>query len=448
MELKFLIFFAVLLVGVPVGIFLAYFSRILEKICFIGMVTLSVILNVFAINFFSNELYRGSVRGMEVTLVDLLTLVLGGVMLLKNAKIRFKIPGILFYLIYFALSIISVVNAENGLFSFLELWKMCRMLVYFIVIYSYLEWRRDFDILLYCFAGVGYLTIASVLFQKYIWKIYQPGGTFPHQNSMVIYMEMTGPILLAVWLNVKMSIWKTWMVATTFFAMSCSTVLSLSRGAMLFYPFGCAIVALVSLCYGQWLRKLKILSFLGMLGILGLFFILPRLLNRIETAPEASKNARINLAIAAVNMANDKFFGVGINNWGIKINPPYTYSEHRTTRRYTEDFKDGVVETIYMLVAAECGWIGLASLILLFLCYLWFALRLMELYARSNIFPIPLGLFAGLSAIYIHSTLEWSLKQTSNFYQLMLGFAMLAVLWSWHSRKETRDFLREHIFFR
>ncbi len=447
MELKFLIFFAVLLVGVPAGIFLAYFSRLVEKCCFIGMVTLSVILNIFSINFFSYELYRGSVRGMEITLVDLLALILATVIFLKNGKLHLRIPGIWFYLIYFVLGIISVVNAANGLFSFLELWKMYRMLIYFIVIYNYLEWRKDFNILLYCFAGVGYMTICTVLYQKYLLKIYQPGGTFPHQNSMVIYMEMTGPIILSIWLNIRMSTWKTWMVATTFFAMSSSAVLSLSRGAMLFYPFGCFIVAVISLRYGQWERKLKILSSLAMLGVLGLFFILPRLIMRVETAPEASKNTRINLAIAAVNMANDKFWGVGINNWGIKINPPYNYSEHRTTRRYTEDFKDGVVETIYMLVAAECGWIGLASLILWFFCYLWFALRLMELYARSNIFAMPLGLFAGLSAIYVHSTLEWSLKQTSNFYQLMLGFAILAVLWTWHSGKETREYLRENIFF-
>lgn len=402
----------------------------------------------FSINFFSYELYRGSVRGMEITLVDLLALILGVVIFLKNGKIRLRIPGIWFYLFYFVLAIISVVNAENGLFSFLELWKMYRMLIYFIVIYNYLEWRKDFNILLYCFAGVAYITITTVLYQKYLLKIYQPGGTFPHQNSMVIYMEMTGPLVLAIWLNIRMSTWRTLMVATTFFAMSSSAVLSLSRGAMLFYPFGCFIVAVVSLRYGQWGRKLKILSSLAMLGVLGLFFILPRLIMRVETAPEASKNARINLAIAAVNMANDKFWGVGINNWGIKINPPYTYSEHRTTKRYTEDFKDGVVETIYMLVAAECGWIGLASLILWFCCYLWFALRLMELYARTNIFAVPLGLFGGLSCIYVHSTLEWSLKQTSNFYQLMLGFAILAVLWTWHSSgKETREYLRTNIFF-
>ena len=184
------------------------------------------------------------------------------------------------------------------------------------------------------------------------------------------------------------------------------------------------------------------------MGLLGLCIILPRILSRLETAPDQSRSTRINLAIAALNMAKDKLWGVGINNWGIKINPPYDYSEHRTTARYTEDFKDGIVETIYLLVAAECGWIGFASLILWFLCYWWYAVRLMLTCVQTNIFPLPLGLFAGLSAIYVHSTLEWMLKQTSNFYQLMLVFGILAVLWSWRSQKQTRLFMQENIFFR
>ncbi|OQA87443.1 MAG: O-Antigen ligase [Lentisphaerae bacterium ADurb.Bin242] len=448
MELKFLIFFAVLLVGVPIGIFLAYFSRFVEKCCFIGLLSLSVIVDAFSINFFSNEFYRGSVRGMEITLVDLVALVLAVVMLLKNGKLQLNIPGIWFFLIYFTLSAISVVNAENGLFSFLELWKMYRMLIYFIVIFNYLEWRKDFELLIYSFAGVAYMTFAVVLFQKYALKIYQPRGTFPHQNSMAVYMELTGPFLLALWLNTRMASWKTWIIASTFFAMTGSAILTLSRAAMLFYPFGCVIVALISLRYGQWERKLKVLLALGLLGVLGLFFILPRILSRLETAPEASTTTRVNLAIAAVNMANDKFWGVGINNWGIKINPPYNYSEHRTTKRYTDEFKDGIVETIYLLVAAECGWIGFTALLLWLFCYLWYAFRLMVTYARTNIFSLPLGLFAGLSAIYVHSTLEWMLKQTSNFYQLMLMFGILAVLWYWHSQKETKKFLQENIFFR
>ena len=52
-------------------------------------------------------------------------------------------------------------------------------------------------------------------------------------------------------------------------------------------------------------------------------------------------------------MVRDRpYFGVGLNNWGVVINPPYRYGEHRDL---DDDSKDGIVETIYLLVAAECG---------------------------------------------------------------------------------------------
>ena len=87
----------------------------------------------------------------------------------------------------------------------------------------------------------------------------------------------------------------------------------------------------------------------------------------------------MELAALALEMIPDKpFFGVGINNWGIKINPPYEYSRHRDPRRgFTEDYKDGIVETIYLLVAAECGLPCLLALLALFGYYWCAAWRLL-----------------------------------------------------------------------
>ena len=41
---------------------------------------------------------------------------------------------------------------------------------------------------------------------------------------------------------------------------------------------------------------------------------------------------------------------------------------------------------------------------------------------------MSIGLTGGLLAIYIESGLEWVLKQTNNFYQLMLIFALIATM--------------------
>ena len=152
---------------------------------------------------------------------------------------------------------------------------------------------------------------------------------------------------------------------------------------------------------------------------------------RQGTASESSWGTRKNLAVAARNMIKDKpFFGVGINNWGYKINPPYTYSEHRDKRpgANNDEFKDGIVETIYLLVAAECGLICFTILILLFLYYLYTTMQLARLMRFTPYFYIPAGMLGGLSAIFAQSVLEWVLKQQMNFIWLMVFFAILSYM--------------------
>lgn len=41
---------------------------------------------------------------------------------------------------------------------------------------------------------------------------------------------------------------------------------------------------------------------------------------------------------------------------------------------------------------------------------------------------MPIGILAGLFAVLGQSTLEWALKQTPNFYELMVIFAIIAAM--------------------
>ena len=41
---------------------------------------------------------------------------------------------------------------------------------------------------------------------------------------------------------------------------------------------------------------------------------------------------------------------------------------------------------------------------------------------------IPLAIIGALTSVYIQSTLEWVLKQTNNFYQVMFIFAIIGVV--------------------
>jgi hypothetical protein len=122
-------------------------------------------------------------------------------------------------------------------------------------------------------------------------------------------------------------------------------------------------------------------------------------------------------------MANDKSFGVGLNNFGIKINPPYNYSSH--IEELTDESQAGLVETIYLSYAAETGWHNMVVYFVLLFYYYFKNMGNFVKHRRSDYTWLPIGFAGGLMGIYMESALEWVLKQSNNFYQLMLCFALI-----------------------
>jgi hypothetical protein len=170
-----------------------------------------------------------------------------------------------------------------------------------------------------------------------------------------------------------------------------------------------------------------VLVFALIIGAAVLAKAMDSIMERFETAPEESTEVRVLLAQAAVNMANDKILGVGLNNFGVKINPPYKYGSHIEHKE--EDVKNGLVETVYLMVAAETGWHNLFIFIVWLLTMYYFNAKNFFKYRKTELVFVPVGLIGGLTAIYAESTLEWVLKQTHNFFQLMLIFAVIGVMY-------------------
>ena len=88
----------------------------------------------------------------------------------------------------------------------------------------------------------------------------------------------------------------------------------------------------------------------------------------------------------------------------------------------------GIVESAYLLVAAECGWLTLGFYALWLLYYLFIAWRLLKPMASTKYFYIPCGAVGGLLACYLQTMLEWVLRQAMNFIVIMILFAMIAYL--------------------
>lgn len=425
-ELKYIIFFFVLFIGVPIAVIFAKRFVWIEKSFWFLLLFFTA--STEDINFFSMETYRGTSRGFEIGLVDITAIILFFVIYSRKDKFPIRMPPASYiYFTYFTFSLISIINSDVYIYSFFELWKMVRMYFYFFVVYNLIRSFEDIEeFIKYMLIIVAYITL-MVLKQKYLEGMFQVKGPFPHQNSLVMYMIVYGSIFLSYALNAKKAKLYVWI--TAFGAASVDIISTLSRGGMAVFSISIILIFLLSYKTKFTAKKLgvTVLFFVCATGIL--YKASDTIMERIQTAPEESLNVRVVLAEAAQNMANDKVFGVGLNNFGLKINPPYNYGEHIV--RKDDDEKGGIVETVYLLVAAETGWANL----LVFISFLmFFYIKNIRNYIAlgkgkyKKYKYIPMAFIGCLTSMYLQSTMEWVLKQTNNFYQMMFIFAVILVV--------------------
>lgn len=426
--MKYLLF-SIAVAGIPPGAVLLVLSRRLRRLAVIAMIAAVICFDRGAINFFSLEAYRGTSRGMEISIIYLIA----AAMLIARCVRRGAVPlcpgrGAVLYAAYFLASLPSALNAENHLILFFEAWKMLMMLIVFLALFDYLEETRDFEAVMHAFAIVTVVNLAAVI-REHFAGVYQVRGVFPHQNSMAMYMMLTGNLFFARFFN-RAEPLKSGAAFGLFLCAGAVIFRTYSRGAMLCFPFSVMVTAAVSALRGFRSRMLRLIPPLCAAALFGVLVFLPGIVGRFETAPASSGSMRRNFAVAALNMiADHPWCGVGLNNWGIKINPPYEYSRHRDPRRgFTEEYKDGIVETIYLLVAAECGVPCLVLLLLWFGYHLRLSLRLLGRLRGTPDFFWSAGLSGGLTGVYLQSLLEWVLKQQINFLELMIVFAVAGVL--------------------
>lgn len=385
--------------------------------------------NMLDINFVSRETYRGTSRGFEIGMVDIATLVLMSFAISNRPKYKYyPFPaGTLIFLTYFICCALSLTNCEEKLYGFFELFKMLRVYVFFWVLNNIAVSKDIIKRIIYFTSVVSLYVFLFVLRDKYMFGIYQNKGPFPHQNSFVMYLVILLSLHFSMWMgsqSAKEIIYWCIVVGGELFCI----VATLSRGGIAVTALAMLIVILFHLSWKLNFKKFAVIAILCVLGIIGLLKALDSIITRFLTAPEESANTRIVLAQAAVKMADDKNLGIGLNNFSLKMATKYPYSSHINVKINREDGTEeagGIVETVYLLIAAECGWHTLG---VYFMFLLTFYMRnIVNVFRTKDVLlkTVSIGIMAGLTAIYAESALEWVLRQTNNFYQLMLIFALI-----------------------
>ena len=419
--------FAAAALCVPPFAFLLAQNRRWMRYAFVGVVAAMCLYEATSINFLAHPDYRGTSRGLEVSLAHLMAFSLLGAVAFSG-RLRRLVPdrGAALFLLYALLCLPSLSAAENVLFGLFEVWKMAPLYVLYLAVRSYLRATDDLRTVLRALAAFAAVNFAVVV-RAHVAGVWQPHGLFPHQNSMAVAMNLLGCLFLAGYVEHGAGTRLGRLCLAGFLCAAAAAVRSYSRMALALMPVGYGLAWLLCVVRVRPRRWLARTVPLAVAGLVALAAMAPRIVQRFETAPKESGSTRVELALCAWEMVKDEpLRGVGLNNWGIKINPPYEYAERagRNTNR-DEEFRDGIVETVYLLVGAECGIPALAAMLVWFFYYLLVACRLVKKLKGTPYAAIPAGLAGGLVACYLQSCLEWVLRQQMNLILLMIFFAVL-----------------------
>jgi hypothetical protein len=368
------------------------------------------------INLISEETYRGDSRGIEITTVDLLVLALHVAQRRRGITApsgrRFLIPRILYFLAYLA-SLSASPNIQRSLYS---VWKLTRMYFAFSVLATaFLE----LELVQASLQGLAVGVVSQGLLalqQKYLHHAVRVTGSQSHPNSLAMLVNFIAPVAFSLLLSGA----GTRITLAVFALAGACDVFSLSRGGMMMFALGSVLVAIASLTRGVTARKTKILAALGAGGVVAIAWSAKTIIQRFTNAPKESELARKLFNLAAHAMADDHPFGIGVNMYS------YVLSHAGYADRFHIDpgDRDGIAHHIYWLTAAETGYVGLATyLILLVTVYVAGVRAALGKGLRAE---IAVGIVVGLTTTYMQGTAEWIGRQTTMAYCFWMFAAMIS----------------------
>jgi O-antigen ligase len=271
-----------------------------------------------------------------------------------------------------------------------------------------------------------FVQAAFAIWERFELGMFQAHGTFSHQNLLGMMSEFTVPPFFALLLAGSGG-WLPFAVTVT----GCIVdVLTVSRATIALAGFGFAIVFMLS-ALRQWTSRKALISLFGVtalviLAALALFSIE----QRGEAHLELSDFERTALNTEAKMVLSDHPFGVGANQYVVAANEGYRQQvgQYRRQVGFGSTGYYAIVHNAYLLVAAETGYLGLITFVLLLIRPLAVAFRCGWQNRGDQRGDLLLGLGVALLVVYIHSLFEWVFLIFEAQYMFALELGLVAGL--------------------
>lgn len=342
--------------------------------------------------------WSGYAKGLIVTLLDSLALAL---VIVSRAPAR-RLPFLPLLLAYLAAAALSMGFSTLPMSTSFYVFQLVRILLLFVAVASFAGQIGALRWLAMGLATGAIFQVIVTIDQKFS-GMAQASGTMGHQNLLGLMLHFVTLPLLAFLLAGERG--KIFMLGTL--SALVAVAFGASRGAVGFVGIGMAILFCLSILRRPTAHKWKMAG----LAVLALAVVTPVVISsfgdRYEVRPDSagSNEERVAFEAAAKSMWSDHPMGVGANQYIVIANVE-GYSE-RAGVIWNYASRSAPVHNMYLLVAAETGWIGLVTLVMLIG---WPVLRGLAFAFRNKADPrgeIVLGASVAILAAALHGLYEW-----------------------------------------
>lgn len=447
----------------------ACFSKRVRDLFFVLLVFMGPMIELWDVNFVSREWYRGTSRGFEVSVLDIMSfsLLASAVLRPRRGESRLYWPASLFpMLLFFLYACFNVAVNEPRLFGYFELFKMVRGLVLVLAIAFYLRSERELRLFVYSLAALVCYEGLLALKQRYIYGIHRVPGTIDDSNSLSVFMCMTAPVLVAA-INSRFPAILKALCAAGIALASVAEILTISRAGVVILAVVLAGAALTTASYRITPKKLAIcfMIFVGAAGLAAKSWKTLKERFQSSTLEEEYGNhhnlGRGYYIRVAQAMVDEQWLGVGLNNWSYwasdKYGPRlgYRFVPYRGTDKEPSDVippesnvDEAQAAPAHCLAALTAGELGIPGLIL----FVWLWLRWFQMGAsflwRRTLDPMRrmgVGIFFGFCGIFLQSLTEWVFRQSPIYYVFHVLLGALAALYYMKKKEKARQDATEDV---
>lgn len=457
MEDKYIIFLFGTIVLVPMGILIARSNtRILNLVFFALVFGTTQPETLFGlptdINFLSREWYRGTTRGIEISYLDLLALIL----LFSSLSVRVREgvrygrpPSYGFLKAYFIWALLTVlIVSEPKIFGVFEVTKIFRAILIFLAVWAFMRTPEQVRLFVYSLIIVVCYVAAVALYHRYVLGVHRIRAPLPHPNSLSMYCLQIFPFMISVWFahDISPHLRKLCLLACVLIAGV--IILTISRTG--FASLGVlAFLSILLNVRSRWtLRNIGITVLIVVAGTFMVIKSWDTLYSRfagfdLQNEYLAERGDRGNYFRQGMPaLADNPVFGIGLNNWSYWISNRYGKEAGFDFEPYpsTDVAPYNIGQTqaahnLYLITAVELGWIGLLLLVALFGRWLYISGKGFRKSEGDFLDRVRLGAFLSLGGVLMQSVTEWEFRQTSLFFLGHITMSIAAFIY--YRRKET-----------